>query len=350
MGTDVTSRLDRIAQKAAARRDTSEVRFAAYRQRDGLAWEWTQEGARELYFVASTTKLATTAIVLQHVHEGRYTLETPAASLLPQGTLDGVATLDGRDLSGDVTVEHLLSHTSGIADYFESPGRDGTTLAVELTQGDVASDPHSALDRVRGVALAHAPGDTAKARYSDTNFQLLQLIIEELDEAPYAQVCRERVLSPAGMDASFVFTEADIGRYDEIAPFLYGRETMRIPQAMASFGADGSLVSTTRDQIAMIRAFWDGTLVPQALLERATTTWRPMFFPLSYGTGVMRYTLPRAMSGLRAMPPMQGHSGASGAVAFWIPDLDAYVVGTVNQFKNRSIAFQVLPKIADALR
>lgn len=350
MGKDLTQRLDRIAQRAAARKDTAEVRFAAFRASGGYAWEWTQQGARELYFVASTTKLATTAIVLQHVHEGRYALESAVTALLPEGTMDGIAVLDGHDLSGEVTVEHLLSHSSGIADYFESPGRDGTTLAVELTTGDAASDPHSALDRVRGVELAHAPGDTAKARYSDTNFQLLQLIIEELEGAPYAQVCRERVLDPAGMEASFVFTRSEIGRYDEIAPFLYGRDEMRIPQAMASFGADGSLVSTAGDQIAMIRAFWDGTLVPSALLARATATWRPMFFPLSYGTGVMRFTLPRAMTGLRAIPPMQGHSGASGAVAFWIPDLDAYVVGTVNQFKNRSIAFQVLPKIADALR
>src|SRR5690606_27107801 len=97
--------------------------------------------------------------------------------------------------TAQVTVEHLLAHTSGIPDYFERPGSDGRVLGdrlVELEDGvpgeDVAWDPHSALDMVRGVAPAFPPGRTKRAVYSDTNFQVLQLILEAADGAAYDTV------------------------------------------------------------------------------------------------------------------------------------------------------------------
>ena len=38
----------------------------------------------------------------------------------------------------------------------------------------------------------------------------------------------------------------------------------------------------------------------------------------------------------KEIPPMVGHSGASGAVLYYVPALDLYVSGTVNQIKQRS--------------
>jgi hypothetical protein len=59
----------------------------------------------------------------------------------------------------------------------------------------------------------------------------------------------------------------------------------------------------------------------------------------------MRFALPRVMTGLRAAPAMVGHSGASGAVAFYAPKIDLYVTGTVNQVRKRSLVYQLLTRI-----
>ena len=73
--------------------------------------------------------------------------------------------------------------------------------------------------------------------------------------------------------------------------------------------------------------------------------WRRIFFPLQYGMGLMRFSLPRVMTGFRAAPALIGHSGASGAVAFYAPDADIFVTGTLNQVKKRSLSFQLLTRI-----
>lgn len=351
MTESLTHRLDRIAARYAQRKDTNEVRFAMESPSRGLSWAWSEEGAREQYFVASVTKLVTTAIAFQQIGEGAYRLDTPAHRLLPSGTLDGLHVTRGVDTSGDVTVEHLLAHTSGIADYFEQPGADGHVLGKQLVDpdGDRAWDPQSALDMVRGIAPAFAPGSRARAVYSDTNYQLLQLIIEGVDGAPYSQVAARRVLDPIGMTASYVFTPATASTYADIAAIRYKTRDLHIPGAMGSFGADGSLVSTTTDQLALLQSFMSGQLFPAALLKHATATWRRIFFPLTYGVGVMRFHLPPVMNPWRPLPEFIGHSGASGAVLFWCPQRDLRIAGTVNQLHHRSIAFQAMSALVRAV-
>jgi hypothetical protein len=71
----------------------------------------------------------------------------------------------------------------------------------------------------------------------------------------------------------------------------------------------------------------------------------PIFAPLEYGGGIMRFALPRYYSPLRPVPPMVGHSGASGAVLYHAPLLDLYVSGTVNQIKKRSLSCGLMARL-----
>lgn len=58
----------------------------------------------------------------------------------------------------------------------------------------------------------------------------------------------------------------------------------------------------------------------------------------------MRFALPRYYTLFQKVPPMVGHSGASGAVLYHVPDLSLYVSGTVNQVKKRSLSYNVLAR------
>ena len=78
--------------------------------------------------------------------------------------------------------------------------------------------------------------------------------------------------------------------------------------------------------------------------------WNRIFFPLDYGYGLMRYQLPRWMTGFRRAPELIGHSGSTNSFAFHAPDLRCHIVGTLNQLDNPARAFKLITKVAMLVR
>ncbi len=155
----------------------------------------------------------------------------------------------------------------------------------------------------------------------------------------------QRVLTPLGLENTYPFTTETIDRYDSVAAMLYGAERVAMPRAMASVRADGGMVSTAADGIVFLEAFMKGRLFPEEYLHEIQHQWNPIFPPLEYGMGIMRFALPRYYTLFRKIPPMIGHSGASGAVLFHVPELDLYVSGTVNQIKRRSLSYNLMTRL-----
>jgi D-alanyl-D-alanine carboxypeptidase len=222
-------------------------------------------------------------------------------------------------------------------------------MLEEILRGDVAWTPAEALDMVRGRAPERAPGDDGRAHYSDTNYQLLHLLIDAQDGS-YEESVASRVCEPLGLEQTYVFSRRTLSRYTEIEPLHYGEGPLELPQAMASFGADGGLVSTADEQLTFMEAFMGGRLFSTELLRATTATWHPMFFPLEYGLGMMRYRLPRVFSPFSPMPALVGHSGASGSVLFHDPARSLTIAGSINQLRRRSQVFKVLSRLERALR
>lgn len=343
-----TAALDRIARKYANRPDTNEVRFALATGSSELEWSWTEEGAREPFFLASITKLFTTTILLQLRAEGRLGLDDAAAPRLTPGTLAGLHMLDGSDVSERLTIAQLMSHTTGLPDYFEGKRSDGTRLIDELAREDRGWPTGAALDMARGMRPAFAPGTPGKALYSDTNFQVLQLVIESLDGRAYAESVQARIAAPLGLDQTFIFEESSLDRFSDVAGILHGNAPFEAPRAMASFQADGGGVSTAPEALRFLRAFMQGELFPAADIDEITSTWRRVMMPLTYGTGIMRFSVPRYMT-LKAVPEMIGHSGASGTLLYYVPSKDVYLVGALNQLSKRSMPYRAASEILGAL-
>ncbi|MGI8946879.1 MAG: serine hydrolase domain-containing protein [Ornithinimicrobium sp.] len=143
-----------------------------------------------------------------------------------------------------MTVRHLLAHTSGLADYFEGERADGGTTADLAFEHDLSWTLDDVLEITRGMRPAFAPDKPGKARYSDTNYQLLGAIVEGLTGLSFASAVAERIAAPLGLTQTYVFGSESLDRYAEIAPMLNGRVRLHIPHAMASFQADGGVVST----------------------------------------------------------------------------------------------------------
>jgi CubicO group peptidase (beta-lactamase class C family) len=218
-----------------------------------------------------------------------------------------------------------------------------------MAQVDFGWTLGDALEEARRRQAAFPPG-RGRAAYSDTNYQLVGAIVEAVSGKGFAETLREEVLDPLGLADTYLFTDATLDRYDTVSPILFGRAAPRIPRAMASFGPDGGIVSTTADSLRFLRAFAGGELFPTGVLEDVTAYWNRVFTPLRYGVGIMKYELPALLTGFRKVPAMIGHSGASGHVMFWAPGRDLFIVGTVDQAEKRSLPYRTMTRIAMACR
>jgi len=176
-------------------------------------WQGAPVGPETPFLVASASKLFITAMFFQLVAEGRLTLDTPAAPLFP-GELDRLHVRKGEDLTGPITLRHLLSHSSGLPDYFEGKRHDGSTLAADLFAGH---DRAYGLAQVLGwtrdeIRPAFAPGAHGRALYSDTNFYLLAQIVARATGDSLDTALARRITGPLGLTRTAFFKPGMAGR------------------------------------------------------------------------------------------------------------------------------------------
>jgi CubicO group peptidase (beta-lactamase class C family) len=125
---------------------------------------------------------------------------------------------------------------------------------------------------------------------------------------------------------------------------MHRNSVINLPLALSSMGPDGGIVSTTDDLLRFLQGFWGGGLLrPETVI--AMQTWNPLFFPLNYGYGVMRFKIPRWMALFRDTPEFVGHSGSTGSFAFYVPRHDVHIVGTFNQLDQARRPYNFLLKV-----
>lgn len=261
-------RLAQILGAYDSRSDTNALGFALSSPGRQWRWEWPPSSARRPYFIASTTKLYVSAIVMQLVNEESVDLDAPAALYLAPSVMKGIHILGGVDSSALIIVRELLSHTSGIADYFEQPRSDGRSQFRDALDQDLRWSFEDVL-RITKEQMnpKFAPSTPGKAFYSDTNYQILGALIEAITGIPFEAAVQERIIHRLGLTDTYPFGVETMHRYSEIAAMLYGKKRVHTPRAMASVRADGGIVSTARDGITFLEAFMRGALFPLRYLE-----------------------------------------------------------------------------------
>jgi CubicO group peptidase (beta-lactamase class C family) len=131
-----------------------------------------------MFQIGSITKMYTTTLVMQLVDRGLVRLGAPVTEYLPELHLAGDPDL------GDISIEMLLTHTSGIeGDCFFDTGR-----------GDDAID--KIIPRLAEIGLIHAPGRAWS--YCNTGFVLCGRIIEKGTGLPWHEALTRFVVEPLG--------------------------------------------------------------------------------------------------------------------------------------------------------
>ena len=201
------------------------------------------------FAIASGTKGLTALVVVGLVAEGRLKLETTAREVLG----DDLPLIDDR-----VTVTHLLTHTSGIGDYFDEeadPPPPPTPLLA------TSADYLAALD---GYPQVSPPG--TEFRYHNGAFAVLGLIAERVAGIPFADLVRTRVTEPAGMtDTAFLRSDALPAR--TATGYLEDGRTNVFSLPVVGFG-DGGIYSSAPDFRKFWPAFLEGRIVPREWVDR----------------------------------------------------------------------------------
>lgn len=295
------------------------------------------------YFIASTTKLFVTTIILQLVSEEKLSLDDKISNYLDANTMNDLLVYKGKDYSNELTIRNLLAHTSGLADYYQNKGASGMSLEDEIVSGiDQFWTFEQAIEHAKAMEPLFAPNTPGKAHYSDANFQLLGKIIENITGKTFSENCKVRIFNPLNLTKTYLYSDTADTRPIKM---YYKENELNIPKAMTSFGADGGMVSTSAEMLIFIEAFFTGKLFPKEYIADLQQ-WNKIFSPIRSGIGIHLYKLPKILS----TPTLIGHSGLSGALAYYDPQEDIYVAGTVNQIAYPSTSFKVTTKLVQRTR
>lgn len=317
------------------------------------------------FWTASVTKLYIAAVVLKLHESGHIRLNDSISAYLPQSLIGGIHRLGGVDYTDQITVHHLLGHTSGLPDYFVDAPEGKTVTQAPLLETDRTLTIEYILEIVRDSLTPHFPpqkhdAKRKKAEYSDTNYQLLIEIVETVTGQSLSDAFGKMLYEPLGLTQTAHPGPASES-LSECATIWVGDEPWNAPLIMNSCG---DICSTVDELIRFMRALVRGELFDDpATVEIMMGDWNTFGFslnpnrmgwPIEYGLGMMRLRMPRIFTPMRALPAVVGHTGLSGSWLFYCPDLDVVLAGTVDQLTAGAVPFRFVPKllpiIADATK
>ncbi|MCQ9181268.1 beta-lactamase family protein [Streptomyces sp. IBSBF 2953] len=258
--------------------DGVQVRTVGVRDRDsGAAMD-----VRARFRIGSVSKTFSSVVLLQLVQEGRLELDAPVNRYLP-GLLP-----DDR-----ITVRHLLTHRSGLADYTDAMF-EHTVPGFEAVRNRVFSY-RELVDLSLSEPRTTEPGVAYK--YSNTNFVVVGMLIERITGTPVAKEYRRRIIKPLGLrDTSYVHPDVRIAGLhargylhpDEAGAPLVDSTEQTVSWAQSA----GAIISSPADLNTFMTALMRGRLLTPRMLEAMTTvTPTDATGTRFYGLGLRRYDL-----------------------------------------------------------
>jgi D-alanyl-D-alanine carboxypeptidase len=253
--------------------------------------------------IGSVTKQFTSTAILMLADEGKIKLDDDITRYLPDYPTRGKR----------ITVENLLTHTSGIASFTDKPS------FVEHMSEDMTVA--AIIDTYKNDPLEFEPG--SRFKYNNSGYQLLGVIIEKVSGQPYADFLEQRIFKPLGMNDT-AYDGKQHGNAIRAAGHRRGASGFA-PSAEISMTqpfAAGALVSTVDDL-----ARWNAAVSAGKLLKPAT--WQRAFTKATLTDGKRSdYGYGWAISSLRGVPTIE-HGGAINgfnAYVLRVPSEHVYVV------------------------
>ena len=287
--------------------------------------------------IASIGKTFTATLILQLIEEGYLDFDDNIDKFLDNPTvkLDSLHIFEGIAYGRQITVKQLLSHTSGIADYMEDPRFVPDVIEHPETEYSPSKILGKYYEYKTNEKATCPPGEGFN--YSDVNFVLLAMIIEQVTGETYHAQLESRIFSPLGMDNSYLeYYEEPRGSKPLSHAFLSTIDLVADVNTSMDWGG-GGIVSTCEELNTFFRALIDGKLF------KKESTLKQMIAAAdegrggtdyAYGLGIMK----RSLHGLI----FYGHGGAYDCDVYYCPEKNISVCTSLNQTDTHGKRYELL--------
>lgn len=292
------------------------------------------------YHTASIGKTFTAVMIAMLVEQGKIRYEDFISKHLEDDLLNEIHIYKGKDYSRQITIEHLVSHQSGLADYYEGKSSDGKRfIEILLDEPSRAWNPEETIKWTKEHLQPKFPPGT-KCFYSDTGYNLLGLIIERVTSKPYHQVLHETIFQPLQMNDSYLahYSQPALTSNDSVAKIHLNKRQINVEDFLSSTSnyAGGQTVSTSEDLLKFMKALVSNQLISEESLN-TMFKWNKLWMGIDYGYGLMK---------IRMIPFSEkynvwGHLGSIGSFMLYNPKMDVYVIGNFNHdgYTSKSVRF-----------
>ncbi len=345
----VENKIGKLFEKEMNSKNVQDAQFRVYSESLTIDWYFSANNKgqeineNQPFYTASIGKMFTASAIALLKDHGKLSFSDPIEKFLEEVIMDSLLIFEGKNYSSNLTISHLLQHTSGLPDYFEDDTKDGQpNLITELlSKPEKNWEIKEILDYTKTHFDAHfAPG--TDYHYTDTEYILLGLIIEKISGIPLHQFFEKNIFAPLNMNHTYLNLKSEaIKETEKLLPFYADDIEVSSFQSLSLDWAGGGIVSTTKDLIRFEEALLNGELVEASTLEQMQI-WIKESKGTYYGYGLRKWVLRELFPTLPKLT-LIGHSGSTASYLYYCPQLDVYVSGSFNQTAHtkKSVVFLV---------
>ena len=311
--------------------------------------EEIQANPKQANHLASVGKLFTATVIGMLQDKGLLNFDDKIAQYLDPELLNGLHVYKGKDYSGDISIKHLLKQTSGLNDvFFPLFKKMINDPNLEMTVREALEWGKTNLKPVAKPGQKHF--------YTDTNYYLLGLIIENITKKPFHEAVHEMILEPLKMDNAYINGYSEPKNKPQYPPahiYLFNTNFIENKRIAKIDYAGGGVVAPLNEFLIFMKALVDGQLVKEATLNKMIYDDIKMGFPaigFDYGYSIWK---PKAIPLL--LPEKYfcwGCVGITGAFMFYHPPTESYVIGTFNDksYTSKALRFMLMKVIKPLLK
>jgi CubicO group peptidase (beta-lactamase class C family) len=248
--------------------------------------------------------------------------------LAPESRVKDLVSFELPGFAHEVTIHHLLTHTSGIFDYYdEELVEDFDNYFVDIPWNFLTT-PRDYLPLFQHEGMKFAPGE--RFSYSNGGYILLGIVIEEVTGGLYREFVTKEVFGPAGMDDSGFFALNELPERTAVGymPKEDGGFRTNVYNLPIIGASDGGAFLTAADSERLWTTFFEGGIVTPTTREAFLTPWSRVHETVDYGYGIYIWKGP-------------------GVPAYFFSGSDAGVGFDSRHFPETGVTITILSNITD---
>jgi D-alanyl-D-alanine carboxypeptidase len=348
----VDNNLTRYFQRIKAKSHPKPTQIRVYSQKLGLDYSFPTDSTHQPYHIASVGKVFTATLVQVLAERGLLSTRDSIHPYFSPKELDRLFVYQNTDHASEVTIEHLLGHTSGIADYFEGGTISGKSYINEvLSNPQVHWTPQQLIEYTRDCQSAVGiPGKVFN--YSDTGYILLGLIIEKVTRKSFAENLEDEFFRPLDMRDSYLMFYSDPINTPkkDIQKIWFNDKEISGFESLSCDWSGGGIVSTTADLLKFSQALREGRLIQKCTLEAMDACHHKFRQGIYYGLGMMEIRFSEFFFLLGKLPKIKGHIGILSTHMFYDPTTDAHIIMNFGDNRRMVESFKALIQVENSLQ